>query len=175
MGKFTKLLFRAAKYSGNLGPQIRTVTVPFETSRSVLMAAMAHLEHHCMDGTKTTPALEYLMAESFFAALAEQALNISAQIKALYSKINTINASGRPAFRAISKLQFVKSFKWTIMKPEIEALGPSIECFKMTLILAVTVFNAEKKCNEKADNPESAANLRKDLQVLQCITSKDSN
>lgn len=174
MYKFTKLLYRAAKYAGNLEPQIRTVTVPFETSRYALMAAMAHLEHHCMDGGKTTPALEYLTGESFFAALAEQALNIIAQIKALYGKINTINATGRPAFRAISKLQFVKSFKWTIMKPDIEALGPSIESFKMTLVLAVTVFNAERKCNEKADNPESAANLRKELYVLHCLASGHS-
>lgn len=163
MSKFIKFLYRAAKYAGKLEAQIRIVTVPFGTSRYALMAAMAHLEHHCMDGAKTTPALKYLTGESFFAALAEQALNIIAQIRAPHGKINTINATGRHAFGAISKLQLVKSFKWTIMKPEIEALGPSIESFKMTLILAVTVFNAERKCNERADCPESAAKLRKEL------------
>jgi hypothetical protein len=53
-----------------------------------------------------------------------------------------------------------------MIKPDIEALGPPMESFKMTVLLAVTVFNAERKRNEKADNPESAANLLKELQVL---------
>jgi len=130
--RLVRLLYRAAKNSSSVGNHMQHFAIMFRNFAYVVKHAMEKLDtlHQKNQGS---PVLRHMLKMTPLDSVAEEACFLEAQVNDLKDEIPKIK----------SRFDFVMSFRWTRMKPDMEALFAPMTNLKTTISLMIDVIMLE--------------------------------
>jgi len=131
-GKFASTIRKVAKEAGDVGERIKKASWIFTSFEQSIRTAQVSIKYRFPDNNDS-PVLQYIERFGVLGSLQSLSDGIRREIMDQRKEILTIP----------SRFDFVTSWKWTRMKPEIMELHPQMESMKTTFTLVIGVITLE--------------------------------
>jgi len=128
VARLVKLLYRVAKNSSSVGNQMQYFAINFRNTVDVVKVAMEALERTCQDNIDS-PVIRHIVEMNQLHSLQRESWFLQILVKDLRHEIPNIE----------SRWDVITSFRWTRMKPEMEALFAPMTSLKTNLNLMINV------------------------------------
>lgn len=138
-----KRIHRVAKDAPAIKEQLLQTAIPLKSFVTAVRAAHASLEHKCPDDSDSE-VIQYIIRQGLPKDLEQQSFYLEHSIVQVKDRLSTLNSSWG---------DFITSYRWTKMRPEVEALFAPMESMKTTLSLILNVIILEMKTGECSGKP----------------------
>ncbi|KAK5662259.1 hypothetical protein OQA88_8164 [Cercophora sp. LCS_1] len=147
-----KRIYYIAKNAPLIEEQLLQTAIPLKSFIASVKAVHTSLEHHCPDDSESK-VIQYIIQQGLPKDLRKQSAHVEQSVSQLKHRISRLNSRWG---------DLVTSFKWTRLRPELEAMFAPMESLKTTLTLILQVVILEVKTGQYTGTPseEMKAEMR---------------